>query len=174
MINSILQYLTYPVNVSYSSVKFSPAEFPAVTLCNLNSFDVTTDIFATKYIDDTLLANRISPLVKLSTSDLAMVKVNEAATILKSAVTADTALNSSYLKKLGFTMETMLISCYYNGIKCSPSNFSWFRTFEYGNCYTFNGLTDSNGNSMDALTTSKSGPSSGLVMELFVGAPGNS
>ncbi len=47
-----------------------------------------------------------------------------------------------------------------------------FRLFRYGNCYTFNSAYDDNGSKRKPITTSKSGPSSGLVMELFAGKPG--
>ena len=63
-------------------------------------------------------------------------------------------------------METMLISCYFNGEKCNLSDFYYFHSFEYGNCYTFNY------NLSSIRYTSKYGPSSGLSMELFVGVSG--
>lgn len=170
--NSIQGYLSYSVNVNYQTILESPTEFPAVSICNLNSFDLTTYSSSGTYINNALINNNISPNINLSTTDMATVKVDEASAILKSAVISDKTLNKTTLQRLGFSMETMLISCYYNGIQCNSSDFSWFRTFEYGNCYTFNGLTDSNGNDKDPLMTSKSGPSSGLTIELFIGVPG--
>ena len=68
------------------------------------------------------------------------------------------------LQDVGFTLDTMLISCFYNGLKCSKSDFTYNYTYEYGNCYTFN----KNG----SRTTKISGAGTGLQLELFVGVPG--
>lgn len=169
---SVSSYLSYEVNVNYKSLIESPSEFPAVSICNLDPFDVTTESVSGTYYVAALSANKISPEISLSTNDTAVSKVDEAVTLLKAYIAADKSITSDFRKKLSFTMSTMLISCYYNGIQCSAVNFSYFRTFDYGNCFTFNGLTDGNGDSQDAIKTSKAGPSNGLSLELFVGAPG--
>lgn len=64
----------------------------------------------------------------------------------------------------------MLVSCYFDGMKYSESDFRWFYRYDYGNCYTFNSIHDYNCKSNPAITTSNSGPSTGLVLELFSGA----
>jgi amiloride-sensitive sodium channel subunit gamma len=77
-------------------------------------------------------------------------------------------LNKTYnltRKDVGYSLETMLISCFYNGIACNTSDFSLVFTYEYGNCYTFNSQTP-------ARTTKLFGFGSGLVLELFVGVEG--
>lgn len=76
-------------------------------------------------------------------------------------------------KSLGFSIETMLISCFFNGEKCSAENFTWFISFEYGNCYAFNYHVDNNNNSTKPLKTSQAGIGSGLTLELFVGSQGS-
>jgi hypothetical protein len=45
-------------------------------------------------------------------------------------------------------------------------------SYRYGNCYTFNYQYDDNGNNKSVVMTSKSGPNSGLIMELFAGSAG--
>ena len=69
---------------------------------------------------------------------------------------------------MGYTLDDMLISCYFNGIQCNTSNFNWFYSYSYGNCYTFNNPNVSS----NILKTSKSGPNNGLQLELFAGIPG--
>jgi hypothetical protein len=68
-------------------------------------------------------------------------------------------------KDVGFSLETMLISCFYNSIPCSASDFALIFTFEYGNCYTFNTKTPGK-------TTKSAGIGSGLILEMFVGVEG--
>ncbi|XP_062577905.1 amiloride-sensitive sodium channel subunit gamma-2-like [Saccostrea cucullata] len=53
----------------------------------------------------------------------------------------------------------MLISCSFNGKKCSADNFTLFQTAEYGNCYTL---------SSDLFITRKTGPMNGLQLILQV------
>jgi hypothetical protein len=55
----------------------------------------------------------------------------------------------------------MLISCTFNSIECSASDFSWYFDTYFGNCFTFNGTGRNQ--------ISQSGKLNGLKMELFVG-----
>ena len=82
-------------------------------------------------------------------------------------MTSDTSLNEQSLKKKDFTIETMLISCFFNNHACNESDFTWKRSNEYGNCYTFNGLLTE-----VSKVSSKSGPKYGLNLELFAGNSG--
>ena len=69
----------------------------------------------------------------------------------------------------------MLISCYYNKKRCIVGNFTYFRDFDYGNCYTFNSQYDNDGNNKgDSLKSLRPGSENGLVIELFVGILGSS
>ncbi len=154
-------YLEFSTFINYNTMIESPAEFPAITICNLNPFDMGTYAETGTYINKKLVANQISPTVNISANDIGISVVHAAADILKASVIADN-LNDTYKKNLGFNLETMLISCFYNGQTCFASNFSWFWSFDYGNCYTFN----------TNIKTSKSGPTTGLKLELFLGLPG--
>lgn len=174
MYQNIASFFVYSVNVNYISLRESPTDFPAITICNLNPFDVSGDPDTGTYINNVLQNNKISPTINLTESgtELAITAVKIAAKILKATVVADKSLNDTSLKKLGFTIESMIISCFYNGIQCSASDFTWFYSFEFGNCYTFNAMYDSSGKKVASKTISKSGPSSGLKLELFTGIPG--
>lgn len=92
--------------------------------------------------------------------------------VLKATIVADKNLTSQQLESIGFTFETMVLSCEYNGVQCSRGDFTWFYSQQYGNCYTFNAEKFDNGSLRNAFKTSKSGPSTGLLLELFAGAPG--
>ncbi len=160
--------------MNLQSVRETKSDFPAVTVCNLNPFDIVTNKYAAKYIINTFQSNKISPLIVPTDNQTAINLVKIASTILKAYVLADNNLNASNLSResLGFTMSTMLISCYFNGIQCSASDFYLYETFDYGNCYTFNGLKNSDGSSAPLKETTKTGPNTGLVLELFLGVPG--
>ncbi|RNA37541.1 FMRFamide-activated amiloride-sensitive sodium channel isoform X1 [Brachionus plicatilis] len=172
VVTIILAYFKYEVVVSYKIVSDSPSPFPGVTICNLNPFDVGTDEYTGTYLENALINNSINPSIHLSLNDTAILKVDEIRSILKAHATADKNLTSDDLKKKGFTIDTMLISCFYNNEECSLEKFHWFRDNDFGNCYTFNDLFDGNNQRIDSLKTSKSGPENGLKMEIFVGVAG--
>jgi len=160
------------VNINYQVITDSPTEFPSVSICNLKPFDLTYSEENSDYLMKFLLEKSISPKLSVSSGEYAVDVLEEAASTLKASVSADKSLNDSFLESLGFTLDTMLISCYYNKQKCNKSDFTWFRTFEYGNCYTFNGVYDENNQKLKSKSTSKAGPQNGLVLELFVGKVG--
>lgn len=89
--------------------------------------------------------------------------------VLKATAMSYITTNASYVTSLGYTLDDMLISCYFNGISCDSSDFYQIYTFEYGNCYIFN---HNYGNGTSLSKVSKSGPRSGLQLELFAGYPG--
>lgn len=46
-----MNYFAYEVNINYQVVSESPTEFPAITICNLNPFDVATENTTGAYIN---------------------------------------------------------------------------------------------------------------------------
>ena len=161
---SLIQYFQYQTNINYQEIIETSSEFPAVTICNLNPIDFTSRNLTGDYIKKTLRRYNINPTINatyLNGYDLVM----QASSILKANIIADETITQEDRKNLSFTLDTMLISCYYNDQKCNASDFYYFYSFEYGNCYSFN---------YENVTrvTSKYGPSSGLTLELFVGVQG--
>ena len=126
------------------------------------------------YINTALGKNHITPTINVTgQSDVyAISLVEEASSIIKAYLTADTTLSDYQRKQKGFLIDSLLVSCYYNQIKCSGDDFYYRYVNDYGNCYTFNELY-SNGTQVDSKTTSKSGPLYGLNLELFIGLSGN-
>ena len=94
--------------------------------------------------------------------------VDYASSILKASIIGDKSLNDKNLKKKGFSIETLLVSCQFNKEKCGPADFEWRHTYEYGNCYTFNSIFTNN----ISRATSKPAPANGLTLELFLGISG--
>jgi hypothetical protein len=73
-------------------------------------------------------------------------------------------MSKNELKKLGLSLNEMVIECHYNANDCDlNSDFEWFYNSFYGNCYKFN----PNGR----MISSKPGQFNGLQIELYVGSP---
>lgn len=45
--------------------------------------------------------------------------------------------NRVNLRRNGFQLEEMLISCRFDLKPCTTADFEWFYSFDYGNCYRF-------------------------------------
>ena len=132
----------------------------------MNPFDVSSTTYAGTVVNAALQSQGITPTITLSSNDSAFNVVNTAAKKLKAAITGDNTLNSTVLENIGFTISNMLVSCYFNDKECDESDFKLYRTNEYGNCYTFNY------DASNPVYTSRTGPNSGLTMEVFLGVPG--
>lgn len=169
---SISRYLANEVVFTSKIISESSAEFPSVTFCNLNPFDVTSHSTSGQYLIEVLNLHSILPVITPDNDTLSYVLVNEATDILRAVASSDKNLTSKQLENLGFTIDTMLISCLYDNVRCNSSSFSWFHDSEYGNCYTFNSLTNTNSSIKSSLVTTKTGPTHGLNLEIFTGASG--
>ncbi len=151
----------------------------------MNPIDLSYDPTIGAKVQSYLIANRISPSIRLTSGQLAVTEVTAASDILKASITSDTNLTDAKRKNFSFTIETMLVSCFFNDIECHPSDFKvtvfyvlieserkllkmnflkWFWTNDYGNCYTFNAMYDNNGTYFDTKNISKPGLRSGLFL----------
>lgn len=142
--------------------------FPAVTICNINPFDMGNSN-TTAFYQQVLSSNGLSQNIDPGPNDFAIELVREYMSVLKSSAVSDMRNNSTYIRSLGYDLDTLLISCYFNGFACNSSDFYWYFTYDYGNCYIFN---HDYGSGENLKVVSQSGPSSGLQLELFMGLPG--
>ncbi len=90
-------------------------------LGNLNPINIAKNPSVGDKVIAYLEKNQISPSISLSTDDLAVVKVREASEILKASITSDTSLTTDERMSLSFTMDTMLVSCFFDEIQCQAS-----------------------------------------------------
>lgn len=134
---------------------------------------MTADDSTGTYINTVLSNNNIEPTINITgvTDNYAIALVDDASSVLKSALTADKSLNETQLKIKGFSIDKMIVSCYFNKAVCTQYDFNWRHTNQFGNCYTFNDLI-LNGTNVDSKSTSKAGPEYGLNLELFIGISG--
>ncbi|BFY97650.1 hypothetical protein BsWGS_00690 [Bradybaena similaris] len=73
-------------------------------------------------------------------------------------------LDPLVVEQSGQLKVDMIAACRFNGYQCSPANFTYFHSYKYGNCYTFNSKF---ANSTE-LYTRFPGPEYGLRLELFL------
>ena len=115
------------------------------------------------------MLSNLSAYVTPSNDEDAIHLISEAHKILKASIISDTTLTKENKKEIGFTLETMLVSCYFDGVKCNVSDFTWSYNYDYGNCYTFNSAYNDQGETKAPRSTTRSGPGTGLIVELFGG-----
>ncbi|XP_064609285.1 amiloride-sensitive sodium channel subunit beta-like [Liolophura sinensis] len=74
-------------------------------------------------------------------------------------------MDAQKVSELGHQKKDFIMGCKWQGYPCSPSNFTSFVNYKYGNCFTFNADVNS---SHPKLKTSNPGPLYGLELELFI------
>lgn len=72
-----------------------------------------------------------------------------------------------------FSIDDMLLSCFYNQQPCTKADFKPYYSGAYGLCYTFNSGYDQNLKPIAVHSSVKPGELNGLQVELFVGSPEN-
>ena len=159
-------FFKYGVTTTITRIKDLPATFPAVTICNINPFN---EQYAMQYIlNRTAKANcfylpnsiEFQHCYGTNNTNQAFDTVIDQ---LKRIAANDPKLTDEYRMYFGYDLAIdMLVSCDYNGITCTASDFTKYWSNEYGNCYTFNqgNLTQS------PHKTSVTGNKYGLKLEL--------
>lgn len=164
----MIEYFAYGTVASVSKYLSTVQTFPAVTICNLNALDFNNPN-TSAYANWVLTTSKLSPTIVPSSSDYSIYLVRKYMSIIKSNAFSSVNGNSSYIRGLGYSIESILISCFFNGFECTANDFYWYYSYEYGNCFIFN-YDKGDGSSLK--TVSQSGPNSGLQVELYAGESG--
>ena len=154
----LIAFLSYNVIVSIQKVKNSAALFPAVTFCNINPFDETSDNFSI------LLNNTDNGYCFSSNLNTSIINLMFDIFIdqLKRVYANDQTVKDRL--SYGHDIKNMLISCNYNGITCSYADFTKYWHYQFGACYTFN----SGSPNFTTFKAGMTGNQNGLKMELVV------
>jgi hypothetical protein len=148
--SSVTDYYEYRVLTTIEIVQESSSHFPAITICNLNQFDFSKLNNRKRF--EINLNKSIDPKEEFSTyRDWFL-----------------TSLSQNESESIRFTLNDMLVSCYYSEMKCDESDFDLLYSEKYGNCYVFNSLLKMNTSIRKAV---KYGPQYGLQLELYTGLP---
>ena len=140
-----------------------PTNFPAITLCNQNAYDLTNLSNLVRFfkkLDDLGMATLKENMLGLSFKEK-----NDRLELIKSMVYTTKKMNLTDKISLGFSLKRMLLSCWFDDKLCSEDDFTQFQSVEYGNCFTFNGFKSN----QTLKSTITSGINTGLNIELFVG-----
>ena len=171
MTTSLIEFLRYEVTVKIDRYQDLPATFPAVTICNANPFN---EKHANSYIKNVSsqaacfdLTNGDDFATCYNSTDISSA-FDDFRQKIKRIVGNDKTLTVNDYNIYGYSLETdMLVSCSYNGQKCTASDFKQYWDNYYGNCYTFNyGFYNTTTSSY--LETSASGFTNGLKLQLVV------
>jgi len=152
IISATLSFLQYSVVTSIETITEIPANFPAITICNLNKLQTNNSLsIAKKYAN--------TPYPNIFTNFFLMNELSSS--------------NDSFQKSLHYPLNESLISCTINTMSCSSADFVWNFNPIYGNCYSFNTGFKNSGDSVDLIQISKAGNVNGLKLELFIRNPYN-
>ena len=164
---NVLDYFAFNVLVNIQMVDDYESEFPAVSICNLNSIDFSVES-TRKAIDNYLQTNvglrngsYLSDEVTNSTLNSAFCKKS----------VADAIRRIPNFNSYGFTIEKMLISCSYDNKPCSMSDFVVFNDSLFGTCIKFNTGKNRILKEVPIRTAKRPDMFNGFRVELFVGTP---
>lgn len=154
IVNSLIDYFEYNVVITVQTVHETSVNFPAITVCNLNSIDYSNPGVADELsaiiarFDEK--ANSTADILKHS-----KLKLKEISYLINNEIK-----NRSYY----YSIEDMLISCLFNNQPCGPNDFEPYESKNFKSCYTFNSGTRGH-----VLASNRAGMNNGLELELYVG-----
>ncbi|GBM19640.1 FMRFamide-activated amiloride-sensitive sodium channel [Araneus ventricosus] len=173
-VNSFLSiFFQYPVLIDVEVKNNEILKFPAVTVCNLNRMKRSyvrcvnankswSECMSVQLYPISFKRNRVIFLTerKLMTSISKTATQLQKEYKLKSQVFLNhyTNLDEISRKCYGYSLHELVKHCTFNSAACVASDFSYFQSKQYGNCFTFNKKTEVN----------KIGPDFGLELDLDV------
>lgn len=159
----IKTFLLFEVLTNQQVSNTSPVDFPAITVCNINPFDRR---HAQSYINMVLTNNNLSYV-----NDITKIDINPklVSNLIKASIKSDPSLNVTQIQNLGFDLNYMILTCYFNNLPCNSSDFIWRYDYDYTNCFTFNSGYDKYGNKVPIKQSNEAGPDGALKLELFLG-----
>jgi hypothetical protein len=168
---NVQNYLQYSVVNQVTIEREFPMPFPTVTICNTNYFQTP---YAKEYIQRFTSSIGQIDLFDSATFEQYYQNLDSVFRDLKSSV-IEKNLTNDEIKKLGYSIEDILLNCKFGKTSCWYDDFKWIFLPDYGNCFQFNPRGGTNGT--DALADSgrmsvtETGKKGGLSLELFIGIP---
>ncbi|CAF1227990.1 unnamed protein product [Adineta steineri] len=132
---SIIAYFQYSTQTSVTVVVEYPQAFPAVTVCNYSP--LRYDRFISPFLNYTNARNLTNTT---NTTNFTMEQASYIQEFLIYKLNQNESLNDYF-----YSLDSMMVSCNYNNMPCTTTNFTWFISPLYGLCYTFNALLKSTG-----------------------------
>ena len=167
---ALLDFLNYEVTTTSRTIFEMPALFPKITICNQNPF---TSEDAVNFLREVNKASQ--PSIDVFNADhLRNLSLRSKSALIENIyLLAITKMNSPNFtdeskKKLGHTLEDILLYCKFNRKLCSKDDFAWKFDKTLGNCYVFNTGRNATGHQVEIKDLSVPGMDYGLKMELYV------
>ena len=156
IINSLRDFLAYQVISTNRLQSDKSSVFPFITICNFNPLN-------SEYFVQLMIQANITELDSLNYYNMLQLEAY-------AKRTTGSYMSNEEKRKLS-NADAMIISCMFEGKRCSFSDFTFFFDQYYLGCIQFNSGRDSNGQPVELKTVSKTGETSGLTLELYVGLP---
>lgn len=138
VVESILAFFSYPTQTSVAVTVQRLQPFPAVSICNYSS--IRFDTFIGPFINYTNYRHLTN------TSDTSTITIYQY-NYIRDFVQQVFYDNESAIPYL-FPLNSMLMSCIYNGVRCNSNDFLPFLSATHGQCYTFNAKIKNQDNSV--------------------------
>ena len=171
VIESVLAYLSFNVATTARTVSETPTLFPKVTVCNYNPFQTEYSVHFISEINQSVAPNS-DIFNQTQMSMLNFTEKSDLFTIIYTAATSkmlSTHFSDEQRKKLGHSLEDILMTCSFNGESCSASDFIWKFDKYFGNCYVFNSGFNSSGHRVELKQSYIAGSSFGLKIGFYTG-----
>ncbi|XP_064629202.1 uncharacterized protein LOC135488499 [Lineus longissimus] len=153
LVNSVIHYMEWPVTVKVDVNLNESLRFPAIAICNQNSFRIR-EAYRLGYKD------QLNTFYSSSKSDdVTGPNITQFDERFLNLSMEDVFLSTAH------QAEDMIVGCNWLGLKCSASNFSHIFT-DHGVCYSFNNFYPAS--SEEPLHTSKSGTKASLKLVINV------
>lgn len=161
---SISNYFEYEVVTKISVVHEIPTLFPAVSICNSNSFLTN---YSFEYAKKILEKNKIP--FNLDHPHINFLSTSQKLFFAKYFIGVNSLneiLPNEHRLKMGLNQSNLFISCMFNSMQCRPDDFEWYFDPLLGNCFRFN-----SGKYSPIKTLTRPGYLNGLQFELYLGEP---
>lgn len=165
ILKSILAYLDFEVTTKIRMIPDKPILFPVVSFCNINPFitnkgyQFVLDHFNKKFNQNFESFDQILENVLDLNSEYEYLM----------QMSADEMFAKEIKQSFGFSLEESILVCRFNRNKCNLSEFEWFYSTTFGNCFKFNSGFDINGHKIPLKYLQSPGMESGLMLEIFAG-----
>lgn len=172
----LIQYFQFQTSTSIDYIQETPAQFPAITICNTNPIKLEDGNAFLQYLTNKFDNYEcLQQYENYSYSDKidgykACYNVTSSYAFLTRQMDkvrryiANENMSDQNRSIFGFDLKNdMLLTCEFNKIPCNADNFTQFWSKIYGNCYTFN-----DGINQSILQTNKVGSKYGLILEMVV------
>ncbi|CAF1179270.1 unnamed protein product [Rotaria magnacalcarata] len=124
---ALCAYFEYPSQTKVSITSQRIQHFPAFTICNAGG--IRADALLKTYTEYIAHSN-----LTATSNNSVIPKLADFMRLYFSSLVNEDGSLGQYV----FPLESMLMSCYYVGIRCSVNDFIGFDSAEFGRCYTFN------------------------------------